>query len=357
MEITVLGGLGHVGLPLSLQLAESGHEVTIIDPNKKRQEMFKNNKSEFVEEGIEESIKNNKDNIHLSESNEIEDTYVILATNNENMLDIIESTPEAHKKNWIIRQTVKPGEIREIYDKKYNVIYAPERLAQGKGLEEIKKIPQIIGYNGDALMAENAEAIFNWTECVFVTFEEAELSKLFCNYYRYGTFALANDMFMISKQMGADFNKIRDAIMYKYPRMEGFPKAGFTGGFCLPKDTRYLKDYSFLAEEVDQTNQEDFVQYIVATVQDYRTEGKSVGILGLSAKPNNDDTRSSVITEIIPRIKDMGIKTHDPFLSSDKIADVMECDVLFILVPHDLYKYLDYSGKEVIDSWGVVDNG
>lgn len=360
MNVTVLGGLGHIGLPLSIQLAKVGHNVEIIDLDDHKKELFRKNKADFVEEGIEEAIHDYKDRITISEDASPSNQYIILATNNEDILGMIEDVEKPFTKKWLVRQTVRPGEIKEINNKGFDVAFIPERLAQGKGLEEIKNMPQIVGHNGSVTTWADIKEIFSWAECIRVEPTEAVLAKLFCNYYRYGTFALANDMYKLADKFGANFNKIRDAIVKDYPRMSDFPKAGFAGGFCLPKDARYLEPYSNLAGEVDKVNQDEFLELIYTKINRelMKRKTETVGILGTSAKPNNDDIRSSVQSEFLPRLDERGVDyiTHDEYLSSGTIAEVMECDVIVIMTPHDLYKYLDYSGKTVIDTWGVVNN-
>ena len=72
---------------------------------------------------------------------------------------------------------------------------------------------------------------------------EAELAKLYTNSWRYIQFAIANQFYMLANGHGKDFYKIYDAMTYKYPRTQSFPKAGFAAGPCLFKDTMQLSSF------------------------------------------------------------------------------------------------------------------
>ena len=358
-EITIVGGLGHVGLPLSLKLAEVGNQIYIYDIDKEAVTLFENNKAKFVEEGIEDFIKKNKSNIEFV--NHICTEIVILATNIDD-LEYLFSNISAlnYSKYLFIRQTLKPYTITKSFIKNFDseVIYVPERLAQGFALKEINIIPQLVGC-ANFEQFNLASSIFNWVNCIPLTYIEAEFAKIFCNYYRYGTFALANDMFRICQLDNVNFNKIRKAITYEYPRMFNFPKAGFSGGYCLPKDTEHLIFNSELAEEVKNAN-----WYIVLWLRDLISsriaEGLTVGILGVTAKSDVDDLRYSVYTEVIQKISfkiPKGfLKYYDFFVKSDPIEEVLNSDVLIIAIPHSRYKDIlkNIKNKEIIDPWGIL---
>lgn len=354
MNISVIGGLGHVGLPLSLQLASVGHNVEIVDTDKTAVDLFKKGQARFVEDGIEREISTYMDLIKLSDEPKYD--VVIIATNSDNLSGIITGLED---RLILIRQTVKVGTIRHLREH-YRVNYVPERLAQGKALDEIKIMPQLVGCEDDEEY-EMIKGIFNWVECIRLNYEEAELAKLFCNYYRYGTFALANDMYIMCTRLNADFNKVRNAVMKDYPRMSGFPIAGFTGGYCLPKDTTYLIPNSLtkLCHSVLEVNVEYFVRAVVRQVLSFNP--KTIGILGVTSKADIDDVRGSIVlNSLLPYLRmslgrsDVKVVYYDPFVECVKLEDVMACDVIIIGTPHSFIKELDFSGKVVMDPWGYV---
>jgi nucleotide sugar dehydrogenase len=378
MKIVVLGGLGHIGLVLSLKLASQGHEIIIVDPSKKATKLFARNLAVFDEKNVERKILENKDSIKLfsdieSCAKQIEEAdFVVVATSNDDLAFSVlrDFKNYSYDGLFLIRQTIKLGTLKNLKSLGFNVAYIPERLVQGNGFEEIDKLPQIVGVENNEHFEKIAK-LFDWVECIKVSYEEAELCKLFCNYFRYGVFALANDMFLRASLVGADFTKIREAIMKDYPRMKNFPKAGFAGGYCLGKDTRHLinsieKKADFLAKAVDTVNDIEFVLYIKRKIISQIKTGKKVGILGVTAKLNNDDLRESVFSKIVTDLDKKypdNILWHDPFLSSkNSVGEILrECKVIFIGMPHDTYNFLKFGqyleDKTVIDTWGFVEKG
>jgi UDP-N-acetyl-D-mannosaminuronate dehydrogenase len=137
--------------------------------------------------------------------------------------------------------------------------------------------------------------------------------------------------------------------------MAHFPKAGWSGGFCLPKDTGYLEEWcNTLAEPLLDMNNVIFPFILAQQIQDAIKEGKTVGILGLSAMKDVDDDRGSLAEKLFPLLADIPLAWHDPFLpNSDSIGDVLACDVIVIGIPHSIYSPLDLSSKQLIDPWGV----
>ncbi|MFO0897199.1 MAG: hypothetical protein U0836_07210 [Pirellulales bacterium] len=121
------------------------------------------------------------------------------------------------------------------------VAYCPERIVQGFALEELGKLPQIVG-GVTPEATDRAAELFGrlGVEVVVTTPVEAELAKLFANAHRYVTFALSNQFFLIAEKFGANFVRVREAVTAQYPRLAGFAGAGFAGGPCLLKDTMQL---------------------------------------------------------------------------------------------------------------------
>lgn len=365
-NITVVGGLGRVGLPLSVELANRGHNIEIVDIDGVRIEMFKNDRADFEENNLDDELKAAKDSGNLKLTKEINNEVVILSTNRDDIKELMNEL-DIDDKIVLVRQTVSPETIRDLQDLCYKLAYIPERLAQGKGMKEIKELPQITGvpYKNDDIESDKifnlVANIFYWTECIMLNYEEAELSKLYCNFYRYGTFALANDMYLAAEEVDANFNDIRRAIMKGYPRMKGFPKAGFAGGYCLPKDAKLFSDYSELADEVYHLNQKEIIYYLFDEIEKGVKKGDDVGLLGITSKPNNDDTRDSLKSLLLPKLWEEDIlsevEIYDPYIleKSTSISRVMSCDKIIIGVPHDEFKDLEFAERQdIIDMWGVI---
>jgi len=231
MKIGIIGGAGHIGLPMSLLLAKK-HKVTIIDPSTNIIKI-KKGISPFFEVGMDKLLKNKLilNNINFKKNIKInkEKFDVIIITlgtpidewNNPVVQDLIDMADESSnnlKKNGILilRSTVVPGLSKKLYKKLYkkkiNLLYCPERIVQGYALKELPKIPQIIGSNDNKinkLLDNNIKKIFFFTKkFIYTKYEEAELIKLFNNFWRYGTFALSNQMYLIAKHFNLSYDKI-----------------------------------------------------------------------------------------------------------------------------------------------------
>ena len=205
-------------------------------------------------------------------------------------------------------------------------------------------------------------------DIIFLTPLEAELGKLFTNVWRYILFSISNQFFQIANRQGVDFYRIYDAITYKYPRAEGLPSAGFAAGPCLFKDTMQLAAYSnnnfFLGHAAMLIN-EGLPNYIVQTLKEkHPLQEKTVGILGMAFKANNDDGRESLSYKLkkILEIEAGSVLCSDvyaereDFVSADRL--VRESDIIILGAPHREYAGLTIDpGKTLIDIWNFYGKG
>ena len=142
----------------------------------------------------------------------------------------------------IIRSSIYPGICNKVFniikDRCKNLSYCPERIAQGKSLKELPKISQIIAGKNAKSKLESGK-IFKKVckKIIYTKIIEAELIKLFSNAYRYINFSISNQFYMMCKNLGLDFFKIRNLMRDNYKRNTSIPMAGFTSGPCLIKDT------------------------------------------------------------------------------------------------------------------------
>ena len=348
MKIGIIGGAGHIGLPMSLLLAKK-HKVTIIDPSPNIIKI-KKGISPFFEVGMDKLLKNKLilNNINFKKDIKINkekfDAIVItLGTpidewNNpvvQDLIDIVDESLKNLEKNGILilRSTVVPGLSKKLYKKLYkkkiNLLYCPERIIQGYALIELTKIPQIIGSNDNKInkhLDNNVKKIFFFTKkFIYTNYEEAELIKLFNNFWRYGTFALSNQMYLIAKNFNLSYQKILKNMKESYPRASDIPSAGFAAGPCLYKDTQQLFS-SFsgnfsLGKATIEIN-EKLVDYVALDVSKLAKQKKIV-ILGAAFKANNDDFRDSLsfrLYKILNRISFNKVVLYDPFVKHEKVS-------------------------------------
>lgn len=389
-DLCVVGGAGHVGLPFSLVFANAGLKVAIYDINPEAIETISSGVVPFMENGAEPLLKEALRSGKLILSNEpgvVSMARVVVITIgtpvdeflNPIFKEILRCTeqllPYIHDEQLVVlRSTVYPGTTdwldRWLHtnNKAPLVAVCPERVVQGKAIEEILHLPQIIG--GTTPEAENAAAEFFGlinVEIVRLAPMEAEFAKLFSNSYRYISFAIANQFFMIANSAGLDYDKILKGVRYHYPRMEGLMSAGFAAGPCLYKDTVQLNAFAkneFILGQAATNVNEGLVLYLVERLSHkFDLSHSVVGLLGMAFKANNDDIRASLSYKLkkLLKFKAQEVLTTDPYVTTDNdlrpLDEVLErCDFLILCVPHRDYHDLR-PAKPVVDIWGFFENG
>jgi UDP-N-acetyl-D-mannosaminuronic acid dehydrogenase len=274
----------------------------------------------------------------------------------------------------VLRSTVYPGvtalvERRtETLGLEVEVAFCPERIAEGKALTELFELPQIISARNPAALAR-ARKLFEvlTAETVELLPEEAELAKLFTNTYRYLKFALANQLYMMANDFGLDYERIRQGVIYNYPRAADLPAAGFAAGPCLLKDTMQLAAFNnnnFVLGHAAMMVNEGLPLYLVDRLaRQHDLAAMTVGILGMAFKGDSDDTRSSLAYKLkrILRFKAAEVLCADPYVSTDASLVPQDellarADLVVIGAPH--HRYADLAiDKPVVDIWGARDNG
>ena len=389
-DICIIGGLGHIGLPLGISLAFSGSNVMLYDKNEKAIEIVSQGEMPFLEIGAANILKQvlNK-TLHISsDANVITKSHfliIVIGTPvdehlNPNFVlfknffeEIIELINDQH--HVILRSTVYPGTTEKIKQylqakgKKTKLSFCPERIAQGYAIEELKNLPQIIA-SFDEKSLEEVKNLFSCltNEIIVLTPTEAELAKLFTNTWRYIQFSIANYFYQITTENNLDFYKIYKAVTYQYPRAKSFPGAGFAAGPCLFKDTMQLVAYSnnsfFLGHAAMLVN-EGLPNFIISRLKaKYDLKTKNVGILGMAFKANNDDPRESLscktknILEMEAKqvlCTDVYIKARD-FVEPEQLIE--SSDIVIVGTPHREYKTLNIpEDKILVDPWNFYGKG
>ena len=385
-KITVIGGAGHIGLPLSIVFANKGFDVAVLDKNKSAMEIAKKGIMPFREKDGVKNLKKalkKKIKFYSEPSSFISDSTVVITVGtpvdnflNPDMRQIkecIDSLIPYLKKGQLIilRSTVYPGTSDWLYKylykkKKCDIAFCHERVIQGYTFDEIEKLPQIIAASSKKAL-KRATLIFKKIskKIVYCSLKEAEFSKLFSNSFRYAQFAIANEFYMLADKAGLDFNKIRKITKDGYPRAESLPSAGFAAGPCLLKDTMQLLSFSrnnFSIGNSSMLVNEGLVLYLIDKLETkYNLKSKNVGLLGMAFKAECDDTRSSLSYKMkkILSAKVNKIYCTDPFVKTDKNLSSLDktinnSNILIICVPHKKYKNLNLKNKEVIDIWGFI---
>ncbi len=389
MRIAVVGGCGHVGLPLAASLAESGASVVAFDINTQAVELVNSGKAPFYEEFLDEAIARCLGSTFLASTDVasiVESDVVIMIVGtpldvhlNPDPNAVIEAISSIENflsdgQLLILRSTVFPGVTDRVErlllqsGKKLNVAFCPERIVEGEAMKELKKLPQIIGVRNDTTY-ESAKSVFDLLGVVSIrtTPEEAELAKLFTNTWRYIKFAAANQFWMMSNDFGVEYERVREAIRFDYPRAADLPGAGFAAGPCLFKDTVQLAAFSgnhFPLGNAAILINEGQPDYIVEKLgMKYDLKSLRVGILGMAFKGESDDIRSSLAYKLkrVLRFRCLEVLTADPYVKGDaSLASeeevIKNSDLIVIAAPHSRYSSLPIS-VPVIDIWNVRGQG
>ncbi|MBI1862254.1 MAG: nucleotide sugar dehydrogenase [Deltaproteobacteria bacterium] len=383
-HIAILGGCGHVGLPLGITFASRGYAVTLVDINARAVKMVNDGIMPFVEAGGEEALKSviGKFLTAMTDGAVLKDSDVVIVVTGtpvdnhlnprvSDVTDVIDQyLPFLNSSQLLVlRSTLAPGVTELIWKhlKKekpgLKLAFCPERVAQGYAIEEIYNFPQIVSaFEADA--EDRAAELFSAIapEILRLTPREAELAKLFSNTWRYIHFAIANQHYMIAESCGADFQRIYHALTHNYPRLKNLARPGLTAGPCLFKDTMQLSaSYNnnyFLGHAAMLVN-EGLPTFLVEQLESKMQglEGKRIGLLGMAFKPDHDDTRESLSYKVrkVLRTKMAVVLDTDVYQPTHaKLDEILKTSDGFILgVPHTEYRDLKLGNRPFVDCWGV----
>ena len=389
-DVVVVGGCGHVGLPLAIILASKSLKVVAFDTNVQVVTRVNSGEMPFDEPGALDVLTNVLTTKAFSASSDknvvstAEHVVVVIGTPvDEHLNPDPEAVPNAvislldvlkDGQHLVLRSTVYPGVTKLVEKviassgKKIDVSFCPERIAEGKAVEELIALPQIIS----ARTPEAVERAKNLFSCltqnmIVVSPEEAELAKLFTNTWRYIKFAAANQLYTIANDFGVDFERVRHAITHDYPRAADMPGAGFAAGPCLFKDTMQLAAFNnnnFTLGHSSMMINEGLPLYLVSRIEkNYDLSKMTVGILGMAFKAESDDIRSSLSYKLkrILRFKAESVLCADSLVHDDAslVSEdelLKQVDLVVIGAPHRRYASLEIS-QPVIDIWNIRKQG
>jgi UDP-N-acetyl-D-mannosaminuronic acid dehydrogenase len=389
-QVVVIGGCGHVGLPLAIAFASRGARVGIYDVSEAAVEKVNAGELPFAEPGAADVLRSVREAGLLEASTDpamvssAEHVVVVIGTPvdehlNPNQMAITRALTGCvdylrDGQLLILRSTVFPG-VTALVEKmlarqgrQIEVAFCPERIAEGKAMTELFELPQIIS-SRTATGVKRASALFERLtgKLVVMSPEEAELAKLFTNVWRYIKFATANQLYMMANEQGLDFERIRQGLAEDYPRAADLPGAGFAAGPCLLKDTMQLAAFNhnnFPLGHAAMAVNEGLPLYVVHRLETrHDLDSMTVGILGMAFKGGSDDIRSSLSYKLkrILRFKADAVLCTDPYVTVDPdllpLAEVVaRSDLLVIGAPHPEYAGL-VTDKPVADIWNLLGQG
>lgn len=413
-KICILG-TGYVGLTLGLTLADIGYQVIGVEKDSKVIMDLRAGRPHFFERGLEDILKRELDkNFKLVDSpgGVCADVYIIsvgtpIKEDKKPNFEFIKAVSYdiglVLKKGDIVilRSTVPPGTTRNVVGPILEAVsglklgediylaFAPERTIEGKALEELRYLPQIIGGldRESTFLAANIFDTITKQTVVVGSLEAAEMVKLIDNTYRDIIFATANLFALTCDKFNLDTHEIINAANFGYPR-GGIPlPSPGVGGSCLYKDPHLFFDsaaqYGLQADFVKMSRSinESMPYHVASKVIDFfkkvRSEDirdKKIFILGLAFKgcPETSDIRTSPSVDVIMELGKYGanIFAYDAVVRSEdtRHLNITFCgldqgfygaDAVIIMNNHlnfrdlDIPKYFNDLSKTVLffDCW------
>ena len=389
-DVTIVGGCGHVGLPLGLALAGTGCRVVLYDTSVAAVDVVNAGAMPFQEAGAAELLAAVRESGRLRATVDPgsiasgEHVVVVVGTPVDRYLSPdIDAVSRAvsplsdHLVDGqlvILRSTVYPGVTRGVariiakLGRDIDVSFCPERIAEGHALEELSSLPQIVSGITPRATARAAALFRRLTpEIVELAPDEAELAKLFTNTWRYIKFAVANQLYAIANDSGLDYERIRYAVTHQYPRAADLPGAGLTAGPCLLKDTMQITAFAenrFTLGQAAVMVNEGLPLYVIGKIEErFDLTDMTVGILGMAFKAELDDVRASLSYKLkrVLSGKAARVLCTDPFVTVDQdlssLENVLaEADLLIIAAPHRGYANL-HTTTPVVDLTNMLGSG
>ena len=390
-------GTGYVGLVTGVCFADLGNEVHCLDINKKRIDALIKGIMPIYEPGLEEVVERNVKAKRLffttdaeSALKDAEFAFIAVGTpsgvDGEADLKYVRSAAEtiaeiADKPVIVVNKSTVPvgtGDwVAEIIDKKrgddpldYAVVSNPEFLREGSAISDFMNPDRVVlgSLNQDA--AKKVAALYAPLRApVLITDPRtSEMIKYASNAFLATRISFINEIANICDELGADVREVADGMGLDKRIGRSFLDAGLGwGGSCFPKDVKALAHMAVLHNSHPQLlqavmdinrNQRRRVVYKLRNVLGGSLADKKIGILGLSFKPNTDDTREAPATEIIHLLvnESASVQAYDPqamenaakelpmiLLCADPYETAKGADALILATEWNEFKQLDFA--------------
>lgn len=396
-KVTIIG-LGYIGLPTAAVFAKSGMEVMGYDINKKVIEALNKGEILIEEPGLEELIKEVVGNGSLRGINELEESDVFIISvptpiNEDKTADLsyVRSATESiiniiRPGNIVVLESTSPPgatmEVASLLEKsglkigeEVFVAHSPERVLPGRIIKELVENDRIVGGINEksAELVKEVYSSFVKGEIYTTDSKTAEMCKLMENTFRDVNIALANELAILAENIGIN---AWDVIKFanKHPRVNIHQPGPGVGGHCIAVDPWFVIENQpeghliRQARDINDGMPERVLNRIKSIVEN---ENAKITLLGLSYKPNVDDTRESPIIKLVELLKERTsyqITLHDPHVDKDRFKykellidsidkAVENAELMVLAVNHDEYKNLDFekigklmSKKKVYDT-------
>ena len=411
MRVCVIG-TGYVGLVTGVCLSHIGHHVICVDNNEEKVQLMKSGQSPIYEPGLSDLMKSSMESGNLEFTSDLgagvahgdilfiavgtpalptgeSDTRYVEAVargigenlNGGYKVIVNKSTVPIGSGDWV-RMIVLDGLAERKGDASFDVVSNPEFLREGSAVYDTFNPDRIVlGSNSEKALgmmkdlytpivkrkfAEDQSA--NPVPVVTTDLSSAEMVKYASNAFLATKISFINEVANICDRVGADVTQVASGIGLDSRIGSKFLQAGIGwGGSCFPKDVSALvhtaDDYGYEAELLKATINVNTRQRLL-TVEKLQQvlkilKGKTVGLLGLTFKPDTDDMRDAPSLIMIENLNRLGakVKAYDPIVSQSGVSQGLSgvivetdperladsCDALVLVTDWKKFKALDYS--------------
>ncbi len=369
-------GTGYVGLVSGACLADFGNDVFCVDIDEKRIESLKKGDIPIYEPGLSHLVDRNSKAQRLRFSTDLKEAvkgsevvFIAVGTppkgdGSTDLTQIFDASEQLAScldgyKVIVQKSTVPVGVTREVSGRiqrsapagtSFDIVSNPEFLREGSAIEDFMRPNRVV----IGVEASRAEEIMKKiyrplylieTPIVFTNLETAELIKYASNAFLAAKISFINEISAICDLVGANVDDVSKGMGLDKRIGSKFLHAGLGyGGSCLPKDVASLihvarrNDYKALmieaAHEVNKRIVDRALNKLLSEV--HSLEDKTIGILGLSFKPNTDDIREAPSIKIISLLEEMRakIKVFDP-VAMENFKKQTSYEVEFAKNPYD----------------------
>lgn len=400
MQTVNVIGLGYIGLPTAVLLADAGHQVLGVDIQEKVVQKLNAGQAHFEEKGLQQALKKALDSGRFKASTTVQsaDIHLIIVPTPFIVEDKSADMSYVQSASKTLAQTLKAGDlvvlestsglgatrvdVQQVVEAqrpdlvgKVHYAFCPERAIPGNTLYELIHNDRVIG--GTTPEATDKAYEFYQTfikgQLLKSTDQVAEMVKLCENAFRDVNIAYANELSMICDELGINvWDVIR--LANHHPRVNILQPGPGVGGHCIAIDPWFIAAASkkgnakliTQARQVNDAKPEWVVAKVAEAVAQSAEEKPTVGLMGLAFKPNVDDMRESPalkVAQMVQKTISANILACEPYLKElagfhlVNTAELLEkADILVMLTDHGIFKQLNkeqLANKTIIDTRGA----